>query len=125
MGLLGRTQLLAKAELKSEKVVLDEEKDEYVFVRQMTGHEKSVWEMSQMKQSGTGKNTKYDFTLDDYKAKLAVVCVCDENGELLFKEKDYLELSKNISAAKLEKIVDAAQRLNIITEEDREELTKN
>lgn len=125
MALLSRAQLLTKEELKREKVVLDEATDEYVFVRQMTGHEKSVWELSQVQKSGLGRKATYDVTLDDYRAKLAVVCVCDDEGALLFAPEDYKTLSLNISAAKLEKIVDAAQRLNAITEEDREEIVKN
>lgn len=140
---LTREKLLAKEELKREKVVLaiietspaiveDDvtvteavTEEEFVFVRQMSAREKNVWEMSQMKKSGVGKATKYDITLDDYRAKLAVVTVCGEDGELLFKPDDYQMLSVNISAAKLEKIVDVAQRLNAITEEDREEIVKN
>lgn len=143
MGLLNKVQLLSKDELIKEKVVLEvvviepeikegEEiikeavtEEEYVFVRQMTGHEKSIWELSQVQKSGLGKKATYDVTLDDYRAKLAVVCVCDENGELLFKPEDYKLLSYNISASKLEKIVDVAQRLNAISEEDREEIVKN
>jgi hypothetical protein len=147
MGLLGKMQLFAKDTLKTEKVVLgttiiepeekeivnDEEvvtkeevvEEDYVFVRQMTGHEKNVWEMSQLKQSGAGKNAQYNVSLEEYKAKLAVCCVCDENGVLLFDPEDYKKLSMNISAAKLEKIVDVAQKLNTITEEDREVITKN
>lgn len=143
MGLLGKMQLFAKDKLKTEKVVLETTivepevkegdkvvkeavvQEDYVFVRQMTGHEKNVWEMSQLKQSGAGKNTQYNVTLDEYKAKLAVVTVCDEEGELLFEPEDYKKLSMNISATKLEKIVDVAQRLNTITEEDREVIVKN
>lgn len=143
MGLLSKTQLLSKEELVREKVVLGTTvvepevkkgdkvvkeavvEEEYVFVRQMTGHEKSIWELSQVEKSGLGKKATYDVTLDDYRAKLAVVCVCDENGELLFKPEDYKLLSYNISASKLEKIVDVAQRLNAISEEDREEIVKN
>jgi hypothetical protein len=145
MGLLGKMQLFAKDTLKTEKVVLGttiiepavynaesyelEKKavveEDYVFVRQMTGHEKNVWEMSQLKQSGAGKNAQYNVSLEEYKAKLAVCCVCDENGVLLFDPEDYKKLSMNISAAKLEKIVDVAQKLNTITEEDREVITKN
>lgn len=137
MAQLSKMQLFAKDTLKTEKVVLgttmvtpvnggkSTTEEDYVFVRQMTGHEKNIWEMSQLKQSGAGKNTQYNVTLDEYKAKLAVCCVCDEKGELLFEQEDYKKLSNNISAAKLEKIVDVAQRLNTITEEDREVLTKN
>lgn len=143
MAILGRTQLLAKEELKKEKVVLgkvviepavivDDQvvaeevtEEEYVYVRQMSAHEKSIWELSQVEKSGQGKKISYDVTLDDYRAKLAVVCVCDEEGELLFQPNDYKLLSLNISASKLEKIVDVAQRLNAISEEDREEMVKN
>lgn len=142
MAQLSKMQLFAKDTLKTEKVILEtrvinpvmvvggkklpaETEEDYVFVRQMTGHEKNIWEMSQLKQSGAGKTTQYNVTLDEYKAKLAVCCVCDEKGELLFEQEDYKKLSNNISAAKLEKIVDVAQRLNTITEEDREVITKN
>ena len=143
MALLGKAELMSKDILKSEKVVLDTRvvepevlendvvvkeavvEEDYVFVRQMTGHEKSIWELSQVEKSGQGKKVQYDVTLDDYRAKLAVVCVCDEKGELLFRPNDYKQFAMNISAAKLEKIVDVAQRLNAITEEDREEIVKN
>lgn len=123
--MLTAEQLLKKAPLLQEKVVLDEETGDFVYVRQMTAHEKSIWEMSQIQKSGAGKKTEYNVTLDDYRAKLAVVTLCDEEGHLLFLPSQYLELSQNISAATLEKIVDVAQRLNAITEEDRDELVKN
>lgn len=125
MALLTRDQLLQKEELQKEKVVLNEANDEFVYVRQMTAHEKNIWEMSQLQRTGTGKNLAYNVVLDEYRAKLAVVTICDEEGNLLFKPTDYDLLSNAISAAKLEKIVDVAQRLNAITEEDKEELTKN
>ena len=125
MALLTRDQLLQKEELLKEKVMLDEANDQFVYVRQMTAHEKNIWEMSQLQRTGTGKNLTYNVVLDEYRAKLAVVTVCDEKGNLLFKPTDYDLLSNAISAAKLEKIVDVAQRLNAITEEDKEELTKN
>lgn len=125
MALLTRDQLLQKDELLKEKVMLNEANDEFVYVRQMTAHEKNIWEMSQLQRTGTGKNLAYNVVLDEYRAKLAVVTICDEEGNLLFKPTDFDLLSNAMSAAKLEKIVDVAQRLNAITEEDKEELTKN
>lgn len=148
MGLLRRDQLLKKEELKKEKVALTTkvvkpaitkvvdgeeiivEKEvteivDYVFVRQMSGREKNTWEISQMKKVGVGRKAQYDVTLEDFRAKLAVVTVCDEDGKLLFAPQDYKQLSENMSAATLEKIVDVAQRLNAIKEEDREEMVKN
>ena len=125
MGLLGRSDLLKKEELKKEKVVLEETTDSYVFVRQMTAHEKNNWEISQMKKTGVGKKATYDVTLEDFRAKLAVNCICDDKGDLLFTVDDVSKLSKNMSAATLEKIVNVAQRLNAITDEDKEEMVKN
>jgi hypothetical protein len=125
MGLLTRGDLLKKETLSKEKVELNENGD-FVYVRQMTAHEKNVWEMSQMKKTVDAKRkVQYDLSLEDYRAKLAVCCVCDEEGNLLFAPEDYHELSANISAATLEKIVDVAQKLNAITEEDKEEMVKN
>jgi hypothetical protein len=43
----------------------------------------------------------------------------------LLEPKDFMALSNAMSAAKLEKIVNAAQKLNAITEADKEELVKN
>lgn len=125
MGLLGRGDLLKKEELKKEKVVLDAATDSYVFVRQMTAHEKNNWEVSQMKKVGSGKKASYDVNLDDFNAKLAVNCVCDEKGDLLFTMEDAPKLSKNMSAFTLEKIVEKARELNGISDKDKEEMVKN
>jgi hypothetical protein len=43
----------------------------------------------------------------------------------LLEPKDFMALSNAMSASKLEKIVNAAQKLNAITEADKEELVKN
>lgn len=120
--MLGREDLLSKDDLEVRKV---EFKDgNYVFVRQMTGRERDRFEQSIVdieEDVNTGKQT-YKQNLEDFRAKLAVNTVCDEEGELVFKPTDYTQLSKNLSAAKLEKIVNVAQRLNAITEEDKEDL---
>lgn len=124
-GLLDKKKLLEKEKLQIEKVDLGN--GEYVYVRQMTAHDRDVWERSVLKEK---RNTKgqlesYETVLEDFRAKLAVITVCDENGELLLEQKDYVTLSRNMSASRLEKIIAAAQKLNAITEEDKEELVKN
>jgi hypothetical protein len=68
-------------------------------------------------------NISYEQNIADFRAKLAVHTVCDENGELIFKPEDYNALSENMSAKKLEQIVNVAQKLNLISDEDRENLT--
>jgi hypothetical protein len=125
MILLTREALLQKDDLKVEKVELSKG---YVFVREMTGHEKDVWEQSMLKQKPSGnknKGVEYETTLEDFRAKLAVVTVCDEKGDLVFEPGDVKNLSKMMSASNLEKIVETAQRLNAITTADKEEILKN
>lgn len=124
MGLLNRKTLLQREELKIEKLFLSN--DEFIYVRQMTGHERDTFERSILheKQDKKGQVT-FERALGDFRAKLAVVTVCDEKGDLLLTPNDYMTLSKNMSAFRLEKIVNVAQRLNMITEEDKEALVKN
>jgi len=124
MGTLNRTLLLAKEEL--EKVKIDLGKDEFVYVRQMTGRERDNFEQSLIKEVKDNKGTvSYERSLGDFRAKLAVVTVCDENGNAIFLPDDFGLLSKNMSAKRLELIVNAAQKLNAISEEDKETLVKN
>lgn len=125
MVLLTREALLQKDDLKIEKVELSKG---YVFVREMTGHEKDVWEQSMLKQKPSGnknKGVEYETTLEDFRAKLAVVTVCDAEGNLLFKPEDARVLNKMMSATNMERIVTAAQKLNAISEQEKEELLKN
>ena len=122
---LNREALLQKDDLKIEKVELSRG---FVFVREMTGHEKDIWEQSMLKQKPSGDKNRaveYETTLEDFRAKLAVVTVCDEGGTLLFEPKDVKNLNKVMSASNMEKIVAVAQRINAITEQEKETILKN
>ena len=120
MKTLDREALLKKEKLEVVKVDLG--KDEFVFVKQMTGRERDSFERSLFVFD---KDNKVTTRMNDFRAKLAVCTLCNENGEALLKFEDYDLLSRNMSAARLEKIVNVAQKLNAITEEDKEALVKN
>jgi len=122
--ILDKNALLSKEEL--EIVEVDLGKDEFVYVRQMTGHERDTFEKLLARKFKNEKG-KYDYemTLEDFRAKLAVHTVCDAEGVLLLQPTDYPKLSNSMSAARLEKIINVAQRINAISEEDKEELVKN
>lgn len=122
--LLDRKSLLKKEELQVVKVDLG--KDEFVYVRQMTGRERDTFEQSLL-QEGKDKegNITYKQSLQDFRAKLAVCTLSNEKGESLLEPGDYEQLSMSMSAARLEKIVNEAQKINKISEEDKEALTKN
>jgi len=124
MALLNREGLLRREELKIHKVELGN--DDFVYVRQMSARAKDRWEQSLLRQV-TGEDGKIDYvrSLDDYKAKLAVATVCDEEGNLILSPEDYAVLSENMTAAKLEKIIDVAQELNRIDEADKDAMVKN
>lgn len=130
MPLLNRMEVLKKQELTRVKVVFPDSPDkndpEFVFVRQMTGRERDAFERSLSKEF-TNKEGEIDYKRDisDFRAKLAVYTLCDAAGKNLLTAKDIELLSINMSAFRLECIVDAAQKINKITKEDREALVKN
>src|SRR4030042_1748061 len=126
MGLLKRKELLKREKLEILKVDLGN--DDYVFVRQMTGRERDQFERSLYEFVDTPdakEKVKMERRLENFRAKLVVCCMCDENGDLLLEYGDIFTFSNSISAARLEKIVNVAQKLNAITEEDKEALVKN
>jgi len=123
--LLDRKSLLKKEDLQIVKVELG--KDEHVFVRQMTGRERDTFEQSLVKEVRDKDNqvVSYDRSIKDFRAKLAVCTLCNEKGQDLLEPGDFELLSVSMSAARLEKICVEAQKINKITEEDKEALTKN
>lgn len=122
-GFLTRDALLEKQPLTIEKVDLGE--NTFVYVREMTGRERDQFERSMYIVQGSGKDTKIENRWEDFRAKLAVRTICDIDGSLILKLNDYVTLSSNMGAGRLEKIVNAAQKLNKITEEDKKGLVKN
>ena len=124
MKLLNRQALLAKEKLEVEKVDLG--KDEFVFVRQMTGRERDTFEQSLILEykDENGSNA-FKTSTKDYRAKLAVCTLSDEDGNLILEPTDYETLSINISAARLEKIAEVSQRLNKVSEVAKEAIVKN
>jgi hypothetical protein len=124
-NLLDRKNLLKKEVFGIEKVDFGEEG--FVYVRQMSARERDRFEQSLILETKDSKGTITGYTksLEDFRAKLAVVTICDESGNNLLNPEDYVMLSTNMTASKMEKIVNVAQKLNKITEEDKEALVKN
>jgi hypothetical protein len=125
MGMLDKSMLLTKQALKVEKVEF--ENGDFVYVREMTGKDRDNFENSILKarRDAKGDIKGYDQVMDNFRSKLAVVTLCDEEGSLLFEPTDADKLSSNISITYLEKIVEKASSLNAITPKDKEELIKN
>lgn len=124
--IMTREQLLKKEKLTIEKVSLG--KGEFIYVREMTGRERDRFENSVLAKEvkdSKGNIVSYERSLDDFRAKLAVNTICDENGNLILDPDDYETLSGNMLGSKLNKIASVAQKLSKIRSEDREDLIKN
>ncbi len=124
--LLDRDGLLKKEKLEVVQVDLGD--GSHVFVREMTGRERDTFERSMYFVTDDDKSkggVKLERRLGDFRAKLAVCTICDAEGELILKPEDFEQLSMNMSAAKLERIVNVASPLSKISEEDKDALVKN
>jgi hypothetical protein len=90
-----------------------------VFLRVMSGNERDAFESSII-----GDEKSRSVRMRNFRARLAVICLCDENGNNIFTEKDVKELGAK-SAKALTEIMDYAMELNGISQKDQDELVKN
>lgn len=116
MSLLTKQQILEKSDLKSEIVDVPEWGGQ-VKVCTMSGFARDRFEAAVLGKNG-GMNTS------NIRAKLAAATIVDNDGNLLFNEEDLVKLG-NKSCAALDRIFQASQRLNLITNSDVENLSKN
>lgn len=119
MALLTRDQILAADDLKRETLEVPEWGGE-VIVRSLTGTERDAFEDSVVKQRGNSR----ELNLRNARARLVSLSLIDEAGNKLFTDKD-VDLLGRKSAAALDRVFAAAQRLSGLTENDIDELAKN
>jgi hypothetical protein len=115
MTLLNRDAILAVNDLKKELVKVPEWGGE-VYISAMTGSSRDAWEQALV--SGKGNN------LANIRAKLVAFTAVGEDNKRIFTDAD-IEALGNKSGAALDRCVKVAQKLNRLTEDDLEELTKN
>lgn len=114
--MLNRDDILKASDIKVEPVLAW---GGTVYVKGMTGKERDQFEASIIQMRGNKQN----FNLENVRAKLCVLTICDESGNRLFTDAD-LPLLAEKSAQELQKIFIVAQRLSGITEEDLSDYTK-
>lgn len=111
-----RDDILGMTQLPWEEITLPNGKT--IIVQGMTGLERDAFENTIIGRRGGKRN------LDNLRARLAVRCVKDApDGSLLFGQHDADRLGR-IRADVLQKIFDAAQRLNGMSYEDLAEMGK-
>jgi hypothetical protein len=119
MGLLNKDQILAADDLPYEDVEIPEWGGT-VRIRTMTGAERDAWEAGITVVKG-GKSI-VDPT--NFRAKLVVITVVDDEGNRIFSDGDAPALGRKNGAA-LDRAYSVSRRLNGITSEDEKELAKN
>lgn len=106
-------------EIRMEKVEIPEW-DSFVYVRSMSAKDRDEMEgeAAIRNQRGEGLYTK------DLRSLMTAKCVCDSEGNLLFKNGDFERLG-DVDGQALSRIVPVALRLSGITEEDVEQIVGN
>jgi hypothetical protein len=117
--LLGKEEIFAANDIKSERVLVPEWGGE-VMVRGLSGRARDEWEASMLVQRG--KTRVQD--LADLRARLVVRCVVDEAGDLVFTPGD-LDAVSGKSGAALNRVFEVAAKLSGISDDDVEEMTED
>lgn len=118
MATITREQFLQPVKRPMEKVDLPEfGEGQHIFVSGMTAKERNEFD----KQFQTGKRGA---DLSEVREKLVVAAACDENGNRLFTWEDVQALGTQ-SAHVVERIVNAAQRVCGMSNDDVEDLAGN
>lgn len=116
--LLNRDMILQADDLRKELLEVPEWGGS-VYVRGMTGTERDKLESSMLEQRGKSQK----MNLANVRARMAAMTLCDETGKLLFTEADVRALGTK-SAAALQRVFEAAQRLSGLTQQDIDDITQ-
>lgn len=122
-AILTREAILQAQDLPSEAVEVPEWGGA-VLVRGLSGAERDAFEAGVIapKLEKNGKSGSMD--MRNIRAKLAALCIVDEVGQRIFSDGDVEALGRK-SAAALDRVFSAAQRLSGLSQADVEELAKN
>lgn len=96
-----------------------------VRIATMSGADRDKWELSMM-QSDSSSERGFKLNFDAYsRAGLIALCLVDEKFQRVFDTPDKVEALSQKSAAVLDVLYEAAQRINGITDADIDDLEKN
>ena len=119
MGSLSREAFLRPAKVNVVEVPVPELGGS-VYVKGMTAKDRSRFETQFQLSSGKSNTRK----LKEIRERLVVACLCDEEGVLLLQDSDVDAVGAQ-PAAVVERIVDAAQKVCGMSNNDVEDLAKN
>jgi TATA-box binding protein (TBP) (component of TFIID and TFIIIB) len=116
---LTREAILDAGDLQAELVEVPEWGGS-VFVRSMTGTERDQFES----EAYTVKGKNVEMNRENFRARLLVRVLVDEANQRLFSPTDMVALGAK-SAKALDRLFTVAMKINGLSKEDVEDLTKN
>lgn len=119
--LLTKEQILGADRRKSVDVPVKEWGGS-VRLKELTADERDMWENEAFSISQDGKSAK--FNPQHTRARLVVRCIIGEDGKRMFTD-DEVAAVGSLSAGSVQKLFNAAQKLNAISASDMEELEGN
>lgn len=120
---LAKSGILEADDLKTEEVGMPEWGGT-IIVREPTATERDSYERGLFEARKVGNSFEIKPNLQNTKARLAVRCIIDEDGERLFSDQDATALGMK-SAAALNRIIEVIQRLAGMSKADLKELEGN
>jgi hypothetical protein len=119
MALLTKDQILSADDRKTKEVPVPEWGGS-VLIRTLTGRERDAFEATTVRTKGSKQESNYE----NFRARFVAECVVDETGKKLFAHRGEVQMLGNKSVAALQRVFNAAQELNGMSEDDVEELTE-
>lgn len=130
-NVLSRDKILASKDLRREWIATPEwaegDPESGVYVRELTDAERSRFEREVLQGSSMNGNQAQGFNPNavvNMRARLAVICVVDQDGDPIFESSDIGMLSQK-SATLLSRIADVIFRLSGFTTEDQAKIEGN
>lgn len=91
-----------------------------LYVKKMTGRERDKFETSRYRHAGD----KFILDLDNTRAKLVTLTLCDENGKRIFNDID-VDRVGDLDADELDRAYEASVKLNGLDKSAVEDAVKN
>lgn len=121
MGALTRDQILKVEDIKTQKINVPEWGGD-VWVRGLSGKQRDAIEASMLLIGQNGKKITQSYKLENMRARVCALCLCDERGQPLFTEADIPALGAK-SAAALDRVYTVAQEISGLGADDVAALT--
>ncbi len=120
MGLLTRQEIISAEDFETKDIEVPEWGGT-VRIKTISGTERDEFEASTVKM----KNGRSEQNMENFRARFLSLCIIDEDGKRLFPNKTDIQYLGRKSVKALQRVFNAAQELNSMTDEDVDGLTED